>query len=155
MVTETEKYYCPKCGFPMEEGVCRKCAQDSYSVEEEEAWKKVKRAVIVGAISFVVTAVFALTEILGPWTESIIDLVLIAGLTLGVLFRNRVCAVLLFIYWIISKLIMLTMGLSGWLGLPIGILFGFFFYGAIPGTFTLHRIKQEKIARQRKTYTRV
>jgi hypothetical protein len=56
------------------------------------------------------------------------------------------------VYWIISKLVMLTYGLSGWLGLPIGILLGIFFYRGILGTFALHRIKKEKKARELMTY---
>ena len=141
MTNDTRQYYCPKCGFPMDRGVCRKCLPDGISGEEEDARKKINGAAICGIISFGVTLIVGLTGLLAPGSYYILDLVLLAGLTLGVFLKNRGCAIALFIYWIISKLIMLTNGLSGWLGLPVGILFGVFFYRAIPGTFALHRVK--------------
>jgi len=96
MVTDTKQYYCPRCGFPMDGGMCRKCSQDEVTWEEEVARKKINGAVICGAICFCVTLLLNLTGMLGSGNYYIFDLALLAGLTLGVFLKSRVCAVLLF-----------------------------------------------------------
>ncbi len=153
-VAATGRSYCPKCGYLLDtNGVCGHCSQDEnirYG-EEEEAKGKIKGAVIAACISAAVTLVIALTQVLGEGPGMIFDAFFLFAMAMGVLYRNRVCAVLLFIYWIISKLLMLGLGAAGWAGIPVGILFGYFFYRAIPATFSLHRIRMAKrdLAKQR------
>ena len=139
--------YCGSCGGPLDSaGGCRRCAQSEESRiwQEVEHRKKIRNAVVAGSISTAVTVLMALTQVLDSGYGGIIDAFIIFALTMGVLFRNRACAVLLFVYWVIAKLVMLGMGMVGWMGLPLGVLFGYFFYGAIPATFQLHKIRMAR-----------
>ena len=145
--TAVGRQFCENCGYALDAGgICRRCSQNENTLrwDEEEAKKKIKGAVIAGSISSAVTLILALTQVLGTGSGVIFDAFFMFAMTMGVLFRNRACAVILFFYWIISKLLMLSLGAVGWFGLPLGILFGYFFYGAIPATFALHRIKAAK-----------
>ena len=67
------------------------------------------------------------------------DAFLIFGMSFGIYKKSRVCAVIMFIYWIASKLLSFTE--KGHLaGIGIAILFGYFFFQGVRGTFAYHKI---------------
>jgi len=70
----------------------------------------------------------------------VIDTLAVLGLTIGVHMKNRACAVLLLLLWIVEKLLQWGENPEALAGLPIAILFGYFFYQGIVGTFALHQI---------------
>lgn len=81
---------------------------------------------------------------------NLFDVAMLALLGLGVWFRSRVCAVLLLVYLIVSKIFMMAT-----LGQPTGILglfiWGYFYWGGIRGAFAWHRIRKETDESYRKT----
>jgi len=78
----------------------------------------------------------------------IIDAVVIFALAFGVYKRSRVCAILLFAFFVLSKLIM--MAYSQQFGqLPFAIAFGFCYWQGVSGTFAHHRDKVRSSAAAR------
>ena len=109
----------------------------------EEILKKIKQAWIAGTVSASVTLVVTLlaisgTEILGFTVWELFDVALIAGLTYGIYRKSRTCAVLMLLYFIASKIfIMIETGKPT--GLVLGILFAYFYWQGVSGTFSYHR----------------
>ena len=112
----------------------------------EKANSAIKSAWIAGAISGVITLILALIGAFGYDLWSLIDAFLILGLSFGIYKKNRACAVILFVYWIGAKISqMWELGAqgqpAGLIGvLPIAILFGYYFFQGIRGTFAYHKI---------------
>jgi len=111
----------------------------------EKAEKAIKGAWIAGVISGSITLLVAVLALVGvrifnfsAWT--FIDVALVFGLAYGIYRKNRVCAVIMFVYFVISKIYMMfTVG--GLAGLPLAILFSYFFFQGIRGTFAYHKLK--------------
>ncbi len=116
----------------------------------QKAKTDIKNAWIAGAISGVITLVFALIAMssaeirqnmgIDAWLW--IDVVLIFGLTFGIYKKSRICAVLMFVYFAISKLIQFSSGQFG--GAFVAVLFLYFYFQGMRGTFTYHKLKQEQ-----------
>jgi hypothetical protein len=111
----------------------------------QKAEKAIKSAWIAAVISGSITLFVAVLALVGvrlfnftAWV--LIDVVLIFGLAYGIYRKNRVCAVIMFIYFIISKIYMLVT-VGGLAGLPLAILFAYFFFQGIRGTFAYHKLK--------------
>ena len=105
----------------------------------EKAESAIKIAWIAGLISGVLTLIFALIpeDMIRLW--ALVDVLLIFGLTFGIYKRSRVCSILMLLYFVFSKLLMWgEMGRAA--GLPIAMIFGFFFFHGIRGTFAYHKI---------------
>jgi predicted Zn finger-like uncharacterized protein len=123
-------------------------APDKASTGEAEdtQWKKpIRNACIAGTISGVLTLLVSLICASGvdiPGLDfdlwNLFDVLLIFGLTFGIYKKNRVCAVLMFVYFVGSKVLMWKE--SGSVsGLSMAALFGYFFLQGILGTFAYHR----------------
>jgi serine/threonine-protein kinase len=84
--------------------------------------------------------VFAILGLLGTDLTALIDAAVIAGLTFGVYKKNRGCAIAMFVVWVIEKLTQWMFDPVALFGLPIAILFGYYFFEGILGTFEYHRI---------------
>ncbi len=113
---------------------------------QDMKWKKaIRNACIAGTISGVLTLLVTLISASGvdiPGLDfdlwNLVDVLLIFALTFGIYRKNRVCAVLLFIYFVGSKVLMWKE--SGSVsGLSMATLFGYFFLQGILGTFSYHR----------------
>ena len=143
-----KNYYCQKCGSLLTKtGLCPNCGENEnfttnpdYWGEIERANKRIKHAVIAGITSTVITVVFAILGLLGTDLTALIDAAIIAGLTFGVYKKNRGCAIAVFAIWVLEKLTQWILYPDSLFGLPIAILFGYFFYEGILGTFEYHRI---------------
>jgi len=109
---------------------------------QETALKHIKAAWIAGLISAAVTllvsviaaaGVAALADMgFGWWT--LLDVALLAGLSFGVYRKSRTAAVLLFTYFLIAR-IALWVSMGSVRGLPMALLFGYFYAQGIRGTF--------------------
>jgi serine/threonine-protein kinase len=110
----------------------------------EEILKKIKHAwvaaVISGCITLVVTLVaMSGTDILGFSAWELIDVALIFGLAFGIYKKSRACAVIMFVYFIASK-ILLMMQTGRPTGVPLAIIFAYYFWQGIAGTFAYHKL---------------
>jgi hypothetical protein len=115
--------------------------------ELEEANARIKKAwisgVVVGSLTFLVMAVVVGLglDVGGIDAWLLVDVVIIFGLTFGVYRKSRTCAILLFSYYLLSKVIgFIESGRAG--GIIITALFLFYFARGIQGTFTYHRLKR-------------
>jgi serine/threonine-protein kinase len=109
----------------------------------EETLKKIKHAwvaaVVSGCITLVVTVVaMSGTDILGFSAWELIDVALIFGLAFGIYRKSRTCAVIMLVYFIASR-ILITMRTGRPTGIPLALVFGYYFWQGIAGTFAYHR----------------
>lgn len=113
---------------------------------QDETWEKpIRNAWIAGTISGVLTLLVTLICAAGvdiPGLDfdlwNLFDVLLIFGLTFGIARKNRVCAILMFVYFVGSKLLMWKES-GGVSGLPVAVIFGYYFFQGILGTFAYHR----------------
>jgi serine/threonine-protein kinase len=112
----------------------------------DEILNKIKGAWIAGIASSALTLVLILvsmfgSSLMGVTAWAFIDVVLLAGLTFGVYRRSRTCAILLFAFFLLNKVLMFLQ--SGSLtGTPLAIIFLVFFGRGIVGTFQFHGWKR-------------
>jgi serine/threonine-protein kinase len=119
----------------------------------EEVEKRITRAWVAGAISGSLTLVLTLLAVSGTaqlgglnaW--SFLDVTLIFGLTFGIYKKSRTCAVLMFIYYVGSKILQFVEYGSAGTGMGFGIIFAIFFGMGVAGTFQYHAIKKEAMNR--------
>ena len=113
-----------------------------------EATQAIKRAWIAGVISGVVTLIFTLivmrgTQIPGVSAWTMVDVVLVFGLSYGIYRKNRVCAIVMLVYFAISKVyIMVVSGRV--VGIGLGLVFMYLFFKGIVGTLEYHRLIKEE-----------
>ena len=122
-------------------------SSDKASLGEklDRRWKKQIRnaciaGIIIGVLTLFVTLVFTFgVHIPGLDVDLwyLVDVVVIFALTFGVYKKNRVCAVLMFVYFVGSKVLMWVES-GNVSGLPTAALFGYFFFQGILGTFAYH-----------------
>ena len=111
----------------------------------EAVEKKIKNAWIAGLISIAITSAFTLfsmfgSEIMGLNAMSFIDVFLMAIFTFGIYKKSRICAVLMLLLFVANKYFMWQM--SGEIsGLPIAIIFLWFYSMGVVGTFQYHKIR--------------
>ena len=74
---------------------------------------------------------------------TLIDVLLIGGLTAGIYFKSRVCACLMLLYFATNKYIQITSG-AGMLAVVMGIVFLFFYARGAYATFVFRRLRQEE-----------
>ena len=102
----------------------------------------IKNAWIAGIISGVITLIVTVVAMsgysfMGFSALNLLDVALIFGLTFGIYRKSRVCAVIMLIYFVGSK-IYLWMDTGKLSGLPLALLFGYYFFQGMLGTFTYH-----------------
>ncbi len=110
------------------------------SQDQQDAQRRIRNAVRVGVVSGALTILFALFRIAGMNAWASIDAFVILGLTFGVYKRSRACAVALFVVWIVEKVVQWSIEPASLVGLPVAVLFGYFFYHGITGTNDYHRL---------------
>jgi serine/threonine-protein kinase len=116
----------------------------------DEILKKIKHGWVAALISAGITLIVTLvaisgTEILGFSAWELIDVGLILGFAFGIYKKSRACAVLMLIYFIISKIIIMAeTGKPS--GIVLAIVFGYYFWQGVSGTFAYHKLKARKPA---------
>lgn len=107
--------------------------------------KKIKHAWVAALISASITLLVTVlamsgTQILGFSAWELLDVGLILGLALGIYKKSRTCAVLMLAYFIISKIIlMVESGKPS--GIGLALVFIYFYWQGVSGTFAYHKIK--------------
>lgn len=71
-----------------------------------------------------------------------LDAGLVFGLAWGIFRKNRVCATVMFGYFIFSKVVQIAAGVASPGALVVGILFAWVYFNGIRGTFTHYKMKQ-------------
>jgi hypothetical protein len=113
----------------------------------EKAQKYIKNAWIAGSVSAGLTLVVTVLamagiSLFGFTILNLLDVLLMVGLSFGIYKKSRTCAVLLFAYFVASKVMMwVEMGSAA--GLPLALVFGYFFYQGIMGTFAYHKLSKQ------------
>ena len=111
----------------------------------DEILKKIKHAWVAALISAGITLVVTLfaisgTDILGFSAWEFIDVGLVLGLAFGIFKKSRTCAVLMFVYFVISKIIIMA-DTGKPTGILLAIVFGYYFWQGVSGTFAYHKLK--------------
>ena len=107
--------------------------------------KKIRNAWIAGCISGGMTLLLALLAISGKsilffsaW--ELIDVALVFGLVFGIYRKSRTCAVLMLLYFISAKIFIISQtGKPS--GIPLALVFIYFYWQGVSGTFAYHRLK--------------
>ncbi len=133
---------------PYEAPVANVDAVETALEVPEEVEKRIRNAVGAGVISGCITLLICLIAmwqggpIMGLDAWSLIDVVLIFGLTFGIYRKSRTCAVIMLIYYAGMKIMqVVTMHAIG--GLIWGIIFSYLFAMGAVGTFQYRKIKRE------------
>ena len=115
---------------------------DPVEMVPEEILKKIRYAWIAATVSAGITLLITVgamlgESILGFSAWNLLDVVLILGLAFGIYMKSRVCAVIMLIYFIASKIILMVEA-----GQPSGLLmtlaFGYLYAQGVFGTFAYH-----------------
>lgn len=106
--------------------------------------KKIKNAWVAGIVSGCITLAVTLlaifgTSLLGFSAWELFDVALIFGLTFGIFKKSRTCAVLMLTYFVCSKILMMVSGHMN--GLPMAVVFIYFYFQGVLGTFAYHKHK--------------
>ena len=91
-------------------------------------------------------SIFSPTSSFNPW--ALIDVVLIFGIAYGIYRKSRCCALIMLIYFAVSKIILFLDGMTTLSNLIIGLIFFFFYFKGVTGTFAYHKhLKQQRVMR--------
>ena len=119
---------------------------DAERVVPAAVLKKIRNAWIACLVSAGVTLVVSLLALagrrVGPFSGAeLIDVVFILALAFGISRKSRVCAVLMFCYFAISKVMLIT-STSQFNGLFMGLAFLYFYAMGVQGTFEYHKLRK-------------
>ncbi len=125
----------------------RSTQQDLSVAALEQAEKKIKSAWIAACISGTVTLAVTLlaisgTSILNFSAWELIDVAFIFGLAFGIYRKSRTCAVLMLVYFISARVLLLAEGGKLTSGLMLSIVFIYFYWQGVSGTFSFHKLKK-------------
>jgi serine/threonine-protein kinase len=113
----------------------------------QEIAKKIKNGWVAGLVSVVITTIFILislagTSIAGMSAWAPFDFALMSGLSYGVFKKSRTCAVLLLAFFALNKALILV-GAGSATSVGLALVFLWFFYQGVVGTFQFHRWKRD------------
>ena len=98
-------------------------------------------AFLSAAITFILaTIALSGTKIMGMGAENYIDVLILAGLGFGVLKASRICAVVLFIYFVGNIVLRLSEGQQTG-AIASAIIWGALYLNGMRGAFAYHRLK--------------
>ena len=134
--------------------------KDILTLDIDKAESKVKGAWMAGVASGTVTLVFTLVAMKSNvWdftVSNLGDVLLIYTAAFGISRKNRACAILMVVYFLVAKVLiwmrlaMITdLPKAVWVGyLLFAALFFYFFFEGIRGTFAWHRLEREAKAKR-------
>ncbi len=127
-------------------------------MNREKALAAIKAAGICGIISTVITLIAALVALRkGQYTItgmnisvfSFADVILLAGLTLGIYRKSRACAVVMFVYFVFCKYIQwstqIRLSQVNFAGVIMGLIFLYYYFQGVRGTFAYQKLKKEEV----------
>jgi lysylphosphatidylglycerol synthetase-like protein (DUF2156 family) len=108
-----------------------------------DVFKRIKNAWVAALIYAGITLVVTLMAVLrtAPMFFSaweLIDVVLILGLAFGIYKKSRSCAVLMFVYFVVSSILGLVEP-GGGSSFLLLLVFGYFYWQGVSGTFAYHK----------------
>jgi hypothetical protein len=109
-----------------------------------QAKTRIRNACIAGVITAVVTLVASILPLFGVtlvgfnlW--NLTDVALIAGLTFGIARKSRVCALVMMVYFVISKA-MYVAQTGDILNAALGAILAYLYFEGVRGAFAWHRL---------------
>lgn len=120
-------------------------------MDRERAIKATNQGAIAACISAALTIVFMAVAIstdaggqLALWNDPFVflDVGLILVLAFGIYKRSRVAAVLMLVYFVVSKVI-IAAETQSYSGIGLGLVFIFFYGRAVIGAFAYHRVEKK------------
>jgi hypothetical protein len=115
-----------------------------------QAKTHIKHAWIVGVVTAAMTLFASLLPLFGVslvgfnlWTLT--DFVLIAGLTFGISRKSRTCALIMLVYFVVSKS-MFVAATGDIASAALGAIFAYFFFQGVRGAFAWHRLAKAPVA---------
>ena len=117
-----------------------------------EATRATRNGAIAASISAVLTIVIIIIAIkidaggaLALWNDpsNFIDVVFVLACAVGMYRKSRAAAVLVFVYFLVSKII-ITIETQAYSGLAVAIVFLYYFGKAIQGSFVYHKLRKEE-----------
>lgn len=127
-------------------------------MNREKALAAIKAAVICGIISTVITLIATLVALrkgqysitgMNISVFSFADVVLMAGLTLGIFLKNRTCALVMFVYFVFCKYLQwsaqIRLSQVNIAGVLTGLIFLYYYFQGVRGTFAYQKLKKEEI----------
>lgn len=120
-------------------------------MDNEKALKYIKSAWMTAIACSLITllgviiSILANSNFLGLSLDALVDVVLLLGLAFGVYKKSRVCAVILFIYFVLGKIYMLSSGAINRGAIMMSIAFGIWFFQGIIGTIHYHKNKKIEV----------
>lgn len=130
----------------------------STKMDETKALYFIKGAVGAGSISGVTTLIISiysiivdgplgnLTNPISPGIFGLLDAIFVFGITFGIYKKSRVCAVVMFIYFLISKIILLAH--MNIFSIGIAVIFLYIFFNGIRGTIYYHNHNKKDFSRE-------
>lgn len=119
---------------------------------KEKADSSIRAAWICGIISTAITLIATLIGVFRGGLNfsgfhfslfTFIDVFLMGGLTVGIFFKSRVCAVLMLAYFMWCKYVQWHVGV-GAVPIVMGLLFLYFYAQGAWGTFVYHALKKKE-----------
>jgi len=127
--------WCPHC-----KGTSPLVIENKPESELDKVNKKIKNAFTAGVISGLLTLIMTALGSILLWYGLIESLIAFA-LSFGVYRKSRICSILLFILFLINKLIQIADKTLVSTSLIVGIIFLYYFSQGILGTFTYHKLQ--------------
>ena len=117
---------------------------DQKNMVPEDVLKKIRNVWVAAIISAGMTLLITLiamsgTELMGFSAWQLMDVALILGLAFGIYKKSRTCAVLMFVYFIASKIMLMAQS-GAPNGIFLAIMFGYFYWQGVSGTFSYNKI---------------
>ena len=146
-VNESYAERCVGCGNLLNEKTAPKTKiADTQNISPiDEALKDIKNASVAGVVSGFLTLAVTLYAMLGYKylsfdAFSLIDVAFTFGLAFGIYKKNRACAIVMLVYFLLSKYMILSE--SGSLSsIPLSLVFIYYYYKGLIGTFNYQKIK--------------
>ena len=118
------------------------------SLSLDKAKVAIRNGAIAGAVQasllLLITLVNVSTSILARSSNALVgsmfDIFLIFGLAFGVYQKNRICAVILFAYFVLSKLVQIFTSPINFFALLVALAFGYFYFEGMRGTFSHYKL---------------
>ncbi|HTJ79754.1 MAG TPA: hypothetical protein VL357_12235 [Rariglobus sp.] len=124
-----------------------------------KAKSAIKRSFICGIISTFITLIATLVVLYrGDFRLSgvpisiytLVDVILMAGLTTGLFFKSRICAILMVTYFLWSKYMQFSSGMEiPPVAFVVSLVFLYFYIEGMRGTFAYHRLKRRRRSHHR------
>ncbi len=115
-----------------------------------EILKKIKGGWIAAIVSGTLTAIVAIIAVSTDAMDDVgdvfdawlfVDVVLIFGLAFGIMMKSRTAATIMFLYFLASKIYMVSMTGQA-RGVIISLIFLYFYFQAMVGTYQYHACKK-------------